>query len=93
VWVLIGVALALFGLVPRAAAAAWGFLGGCFLLLYLGPLLSLPGWVMDLSPYSHVPLLPAADLAVAPLLALTAIAAALTAAGLIGLSRRDVPTA
>jgi ABC-2 type transport system permease protein len=91
VWVVIGLAVALFGLVPRAAAAVWGFLGACFLLLYLGPLLALPDWVMDVSPFSHVPLLPAADLSVAPLIVLTAIAAALTALGLIGFRRRDVP--
>jgi ABC-2 type transport system permease protein len=93
VWVLVGIAIALYGLLPRAAMAAWGFLGACFLLLYLGPLLSLPDWVLDLSPYSHIPLLPAADLTVGPLLALTAIAAALMAVGLVGLRRRDVPTA
>jgi ABC-2 type transport system permease protein len=93
VWVLVGVAVALFGVVPRAAPAAWGVLGACFLLLYLGPLLSLPEWVRDLSPYSHIPLLPAADLTVAPLLALTAIAAALIGVGLLGFRRRDVPVA
>jgi ABC-2 type transport system permease protein len=91
VWVLMGVAVALYGLVPRAAPAAWGVLGACLLLLYLGPLLSLPDWVMDLSPYTHIPLLPAADVTFGPLLALTAIAAALCAVGLAGLRRRDVP--
>ena len=90
VWVLVGVAVALFGVVPRAAPAAWGVLGACFLLLYLGPLLSLPEWVRDLSPYSHIPPLPAADLTVAPLLALTAIAAALIGVGLLGFRRRDM---
>ena len=90
VWVLTGVAIALLGLAPRAAAGAWGALGACFLLLYLGPLLSLPQWLMDLSPYSHVPRLPAAGLTVAPLVVLTAIAAAFTAAGLVGLRRRDI---
>jgi ABC-2 type transport system permease protein len=91
VWVLAGVAVALFGLLPRAVAAAWGVLAACFLVSFLGPLLSLPDWVLDISPYGHVPLLPAADLDVLPLLVLTAIAAALTAAGLAGLRRRDIP--
>ena len=77
VWVLIGVAVAIFGLVPRAMGVAWGALGACFLVSYLGPLLSVPEWVMDLSPYNHVPLLPAAGAHAGPLLALTAVAAAL----------------
>jgi ABC-2 type transport system permease protein len=91
VWVVIGVAVALFGLLPRATAFAWGVLGACFLVAYLGPLLSLPDWVMDISPYSHVPLLPADDASAGPLLALTAVAAALIAVGVIAFRRRDVP--
>jgi ABC-2 type transport system permease protein len=91
VWVLIGIAVALFGLLPRAAVAAWGFLAACYLAAFLGPLLGLPDWVTDLSPFTHVPLLPAASLDVVPLLALTAIAAALVAIGLAGFRRRDVP--
>ncbi len=91
VWVLIGVAVVLFGWLPRAVAAAWGALAACFLLGFLGPLLGLPDWVRDLSPFTHVPLLPAADLDVLPLLVLTALAAAFIAAGLLGFRRRDVP--
>ena len=90
VWVLVGVTVALFGLLPRAAPAAWGALAACYLMAFLGPLLSLPDWVLDLSPFTHVPLLPAADLTAGPLIALTAVAAAFTAAGLIGFRRRDV---
>jgi ABC-2 type transport system permease protein len=91
VWVLVGVAMALFGLAPRAGAAAWAALAACFLVSYLGPLLSLPDWVMDLSPFGHIPLLPAADFTAGPLLALTGIAAAFIAIGLVGFRRRDVP--
>jgi ABC-2 type transport system permease protein len=91
VWVLIGAAVALFGLVPRAASAAWALLGVSYLVGLLGPLLSLPDWVMDLSPFTRVPLVPAADLEVAPLIVLTAIAAALVGVGLVGFRRRDVP--
>jgi ABC-2 type transport system permease protein len=92
VWVLVGAAVGLFGLVPRAAPAAWGLLGASFLVGLLGPLLSLPDWVMDLSPFTHVPLVPAADLTVTPLIVLTAVAAALVAVGLAGFRRRDVPS-
>jgi ABC-2 type transport system permease protein len=91
VWVLIGVAVALFGLLPRASAAAWGGLAACYLMAFLGPLLGLPDWVMDLSPFTHVPLLPAAPFDAVPLLGLTAVAAALVAVGLVGFRRRNVP--
>jgi ABC-2 type transport system permease protein len=91
VWVLVGVAVALFGLAPRAMAAAWGALAACYLAAFLGPLLGLPEWVMDLSPYTHVPLLPAASFDAVPLLVLTLIAAVFVAVGLVGFRRRNVP--
>jgi len=83
--------VALFGLVPRAVAAAWGGLAACYLVAFLGPLLGLPDWVMDLSPFTHVPLLPAAQFDAVPLLALTAVAAAFVFVGLAGFRYRNVP--
>jgi ABC-2 type transport system permease protein len=90
VWVVVGATVALFGLVPRAAVAAWGLLGACVLVSLLGPLLGLPDWVLDLSPFQHVPQLPAADFSAGPLLALSAVAAALTAVGIAAFRRRDL---
>ncbi|HLF40147.1 MAG TPA: ABC transporter permease [Acidimicrobiia bacterium] len=89
-WLLAGLAAALAGAAPRAIPAAWVALVACFVIGMLGELLGLPGWVIDLSPFEHVPLLPAVDLAVVPLLVLAAVAAALTGAGLAGLGRRDI---
>ncbi|MGH3980070.1 MAG: ABC transporter permease, partial [Pseudonocardiaceae bacterium] len=90
VWVLVGFAVALFGLVPRATTAAWAGLGGCVVVALLGPLLDLPGWLADVSPFQHVPPLPAAELTAGPLGVLLAIAAGLTAAGLAAFRRRDI---
>ena len=90
VWVVVGAAVALFGLAPRAVTAAWGVLGACVLLTVLGPLLGLPGWVLDLSPFEHVPQLPAADFTAGPLAWLCAVAAGLTVLGMLAFSRRDL---
>jgi len=89
IWVLLGVALVLFGLAPRLARASWGALVACVLLGQLGRLLRLPSWAMDLSPFTHLPQ-PGSAVRVAPLVLLAAVAAALTAAGLVGLERRDL---
>ena len=88
--VMVGVSVALFGLLPRAVAAVWGLLALCFLLGFFGEILDLPGWALALSPYEHTPLAPAEDVRVAPLLVLTALALALGAAGLRGLRARDI---
>ena len=67
-----------------------GVLGACFLLSLLGPLLGLPDWVLDVSPFARVPELPAADFAAGPLLALSVVAAAFVALGLGAFRRRDL---
>lgn len=90
VWVLGAVVVALFGLVFRAVTAAWAALGACALLWFIGPLVDAPGWLLGVSPFDHVPAVPASSLAAGPLLALTAVAIALTCAGLAGFRRRDI---
>jgi ABC-2 type transport system permease protein len=89
-WVLAGLGVALFGIVPRLAALAWAGLVACVVLLEVGVLLGLSRWIVDASPFAHVPKLPGSAFTAAPLLWLTAIAAVLVAAGLAGFRRRDV---
>jgi ABC-2 type transport system permease protein len=91
VWVLVGVTVALFGVLPRFVAfGGWAVLGACVLIEEFGRPLQLAKRVLDLSPFAHVPNLPGADVSAAPLAWLVLIAAALMAAGFLGLRRRDV---
>jgi ABC-2 type transport system permease protein len=92
VWVLAALAAALFGLVPRLAPAAWGVLAAYLVLLMVGATLQLDQWLLDLSPFTHIPKAPGVDVSAAPLVWLAAIAVVLTAAGLTGLRHRDIPT-
>jgi ABC-2 type transport system permease protein len=91
-WVTLGVAAVLFGWLPRATAAAWLLPVYAFVVGYLGKILQFPDWMNDLSPFGHVPQLPAEEMEWTPLLVLTAIAAGLLAAGLVGFRRRDLET-
>jgi polyether ionophore transport system permease protein len=93
VWVLSGLTMALFGLYPRAAVAAWGVLAAFFMLGQFGAALQLDQAILDVSPFSHVPKVPGGHFSTTPLLWLLAIAVALTAAGLTGIRRRDVSAA
>jgi ABC-2 type transport system permease protein len=91
VWVLAAVTLALVGLAPRFAGAAWGALGGCVVLGLVGAALQLDQWLMDLSPFTHTPKVPGAALTATPLILLLATALTLGTAGLAGLRHRDIP--
>jgi polyether ionophore transport system permease protein len=88
--VLTGIVVAAFGLAPRLVAAGWVALVAFVLLGELGPLFEFDQWVLDISPFTHVPKIPGAAFSATPLLALTAVAALLIAAGLAGFRRRDV---
>jgi ABC-2 type transport system permease protein len=90
VWLLGALALALFGVAPRAVAVAWAFLAFCFVGGMLGRALDLPEWVSDISPFEHIPALPADELTIAPLLVVGAVAAALVGVGLASFRRRDL---
>ena len=90
--VLVGATFALVALAPRAAQLAWTWLALCVVVGYLGEVLDLPEWVRQLSPFEHVPKVPAEPFTVLPLLLLVAVAAGLWALGDAGLRRRDLQT-
>lgn len=89
--VLAAVAIALFGVLPRASVGgAWTALGLVVVISLFGQALQLSHWILDVSPFTHAPRLPGGPVQAAPLLWLCAIALALSAVGLAGLRRRDI---
>jgi len=91
VWLIIAVTVLVIGWLPRlAAAAAWLVVAYCAVVALFADSLDLPGWSRRASPFAHTPRVPLDDLAVAPLLAITLLAAVLVAAGYAGLRRRDI---
>jgi ABC-2 type transport system permease protein len=89
-WIMVGLAIALDGLVPRWVGVSWAILVACVIEGFLGAVLGLPRWLSDLSPFERVPQLPAASLTLLPLAVMSAVAAGLTLIGLAGLRRRDI---
>jgi ABC-2 type transport system permease protein len=91
VWVLAALGAALFGLLPRlVVGATWAILAVVLAVTMFGEPLQLSQWLLDLSPFAHLPRLPAAGFTATPLLWLVAVAAALAAAGLAAFRRRDL---
>ena len=56
----------------------------------LGELLRLPQWVIDLSPYVHVPRMPVESFTAGPSLVLSALAAALLVGSWLRFRVRDI---
>ena len=50
----------------------------------------LPQWVRDISPFTHIPKVPAADITAVPLVSLVAISVALGVAALVAFRRRNL---
>ena len=91
VWVMAAVGAALFGLLPRlVVGATWAVLAGVLFVTMFGEPLQLSQLVLDVSPFAHLPRLPAAAFTAAPLVWLLAVAVLLAAAGLAGFRRRDL---
>jgi len=90
IWLLVGVAVVCFGLLPQPAPAAWGMLVSLFLVEIVGPVLRLPQWTLDVSPFVDTPHLPGGSMQVTPLVWLSGLAVGLIGAGLVAFRRRDV---
>jgi ABC-2 type transport system permease protein len=89
--VVAGVAVALFGLLPGwSVTGGWLALGLAALIVLFGQALQLGQWLVDISPFSHVPKLPGGVVSAAPLCWLSVAALALAGVGLAGLRRRDL---
>lgn len=91
VWVLAGVTVLLFGLLPRWSLAAWAAPAACLLILLVGETLQLNQWLLDISPFTHTPRLPGGTISATPMVTLIAVALVCGALGIAGLRRRNIP--
>ncbi len=89
-WLLAAVTVALFGLTPRFAPAAWTVLVAFIALYMLGSLTGFPQWLLDLEPFSHIPQVDAESFTAAPLLWLLVADLALIMVGVKAFRRRDL---
>ena len=87
----LGLGMLAFAVVPRAASSiAYGLVSLTFLWQLLGALLGAPQWLLDLSPFQHVALVPAQAFRAGAAAGLLAIAAAAMIASLWFFRRRDL---
>lgn len=89
-WVTGRLALLLFGISSRLSPVAWGLLAVFILIWTLASFGDIPQWIVDLSPFSHTPAVPAVANEPLPLLIMTLVALVLSAVGLSLWRRRDI---
>ncbi len=88
-WLAAALSVAIFGLAPRFASAAWGVLV-CFVALYLlGSVAGFPQWLLNLEPFAHTPRI-GVGFTATPVVLLLALDVALIALGTTAIRRRDV---
>lgn len=85
---MLGVAVLLVGLLPRAFGLVWAYVAYVFVVGMFGGI--LPEGSDALSPFTYTPQLPAKAMDWPPVLALTVVAVALVGGGLAAFRRRDV---
>jgi ABC-2 type transport system permease protein len=80
-----------FALVPRASIGiAYGLVSLGFVWDLFGALLGAPGWLLDLTPFEHVGLVPGQPFRTGAAVVMLAIAAAASLAALWSFDRRDL---
>jgi polyether ionophore transport system permease protein len=79
-------------LLPRwSAGLAWTLVMASIVVgPMFGPSLGLPTWLLDLSPFTHVPNAPAVAVSIGPVVALALTCALLAAAGILLFRRREL---
>ncbi|WNM24593.1 ABC transporter permease [Demequina capsici] len=91
VLVIVGIAVMLFGYLPRLAVAlSWALVGALWMVMIIGDALHLPAWALNLMPFSATPALPAEPMTWTPLVVMTMVGVGLVWAGLARFVRRDI---
>lgn len=89
-WLTGSLVLLLFGVSSRLSPVAWGLLAIFVLIWTLQSFGNLPQWIIDLSPFSHTPLVPAVPYDPIPLVIMTGLSLVISALGLTLWRRRDL---
>lgn len=90
VWVCVGLALVVYGVLPKLVVVAWALLAAFLVVGEFGPLLGLPTTLVNLSPFSHGAVAPGGSVPAPPLVGLALVAAALVLAAGLTFRRRDL---
>jgi ABC-2 type transport system permease protein len=89
-WVMVGLAVAIWGFWPRLTWLAWVLFVGFLVMGEFGVLWDIPQWLRNLSPFAHSPVVPGPDPQYLAIPVMAGIAVGLVALGIGRFTRRDV---
>ena len=89
-WVMLGLGVALIGVLPKGTLLLWGYFAYVFVAGFFGDLLGMPEWSTRLSPMGFVPRLPLDDINVWVLAGLSAVGLGFMVVGFVFYRKRDV---
>src|SRR5690606_14421008 len=92
VLVVFALAALLYGVLPRVIGLTWALFGFALVLGFFGPIMKLPHWVHNLSPFEHIARIPMEELRWPALIVLTIAAFGATAIGAHRFRERDLDT-
>jgi ABC-2 type transport system permease protein len=90
IWLFTGISMVLFGLKPRLASLSWVALSVVVVIDLLGEFFDINQWILNISPFTHVPQLLAGDTIETPLILLIVFAVLLMVMGVWGYQHRDI---
>ncbi|GAA1393524.1 hypothetical protein [Luteococcus peritonei] len=91
VLLVVGLAMALLGWLPRLTGLVWALLGWTLFATWVAVLFDLPAWLLRLQPWGHLRLLPRDAWSWTPFTVELLVALGLLALGLAGYRRRGIP--
>jgi ABC-2 type transport system permease protein len=87
----LGIAALAYALVPRASSGiAYGLVAVAFVWQLVGSLVSASGWLLGLTPFAHVALVPAERFDTRGAVVMVALGAAAAIAAVLFFERRDL---
>lgn len=92
IWVIMALAFVVLALAPTLSYLGWVAAGGTVLIAEFGPMFKWPSLLIDLSPYTHVPRMPATPMLWVPTVWLALLVVTLLAVAFVGFRRRDLAT-
>lgn len=93
VLIFIAIMVVVFAIKPQLAIMlSWLSFTACYVIMQFADILNLQQWVVDLSPFTHIPAYPAEDFSWPPLIIMALIAIVAVALGALLFRRRNLTT-